>query len=88
VSFEVVAGGRPRVVNAHRFRLQLGASVLRSTWIESAEVAGGNLVVRGRGWGHGVGLCQMGAKGMAESGHTVEHIVSRYYPGAQVMRLW
>ena len=36
----------------------------------------------GRGYGHGVGMCQWGAKGMAEQGYTAEQILEYYYPGS------
>jgi len=36
----------------------------------------------GRGYGHGVGMSQWGAKGMAEQGHTARQILAFYYPGA------
>jgi stage II sporulation protein D len=35
----------------------------------------------GRGWGHGVGLCQHGAYGLARSGMTYDRILAHYYPG-------
>jgi SpoIID/LytB domain protein len=38
-------------------------------------------VFTGKGWGHGVGLCQVGAYGMARSGSTYAQILSHYYPG-------
>ncbi len=38
----------------------------------------------GRGWGHGVGLCQTGAFGMALAGHTYREILAHYYPGTDV----
>jgi stage II sporulation protein D len=38
----------------------------------------------GRGWGHGVGLCQTGAFGMALAGRTYREILAHYYPGATV----
>jgi stage II sporulation protein D len=38
----------------------------------------------GRGWGHGVGLCQNGAFGMALAGHDYKEILARYYPGASL----
>jgi len=43
----------------------------------------GRVVVRflGRGWGHGVGLCQNGAYGLARSGRTYDQILSTYYTG-------
>ena len=41
-------------------------------------------VFSGRGWGHGVGLCQVGAYGMAAAGHSYQEILAHYYTGAQV----
>jgi stage II sporulation protein D len=38
----------------------------------------------GRGWGHGVGLCQTGAFGMALAGRTYREILAHYYPGAEI----
>jgi SpoIID/LytB domain protein len=42
------------------------------------------LAFEGKGWGHGVGLCQWGARGRALAGQTAEQIVGAYYPGARV----
>ncbi len=39
-------------------------------------------VLKGAGWGHGVGLCQIGAAVMGEKGYTYEQILKHYYPGA------
>ena len=44
------------------------------------------LVFEGRGWGHGVGLCQWGARGRALAGQSAEQIVSAYYTGATVQK--
>lgn len=38
----------------------------------------------GRGWGHGVGLCQWGARGKAQAGDSCVEILLHYYPGCQV----
>ncbi len=43
---------------------------------------------KGGGWGHGVGLCQIGATGMAEQGYDYKQILSHYYGGAKVFRLY
>lgn len=42
----------------------------------------------GRGYGHGVGMCQCGAEGMARDGKTYEEILSYYYPGSKIMRVY
>jgi stage II sporulation protein D len=40
----------------------------------------------GRGWGHGVGMCQVGAYGMAARGHTYREILLHYYTGVELAR--
>ena len=42
----------------------------------------------GRGYGHGVGMCQCGAEGMARKGHTAEAILAYYYPGSTIKWLY
>ena len=44
------------------------------------------LVFEGRGWGHGVGLCQWGARGRALAGQPAEEIVAAYYQGATIQK--
>ncbi len=44
--------------------------------------------ITGAGWGHGVGLCQIGAAGMAEHGTTYREILSHYFKGAQLTTLY
>jgi stage II sporulation protein D len=41
----------------------------------------------GRGWGHGVGICQVGAYGMAQRGHTYREILYHYYSGVELSRV-
>jgi len=41
----------------------------------------------GRGWGHGVGLCQVGAFGMAQRGHSYRDILRHYYSGVEIARV-
>jgi len=49
---------------------------------------GAAVMVEGSGWGHGVGMCQWGAKGMADNGCNYLQILALYYPGAQVAQLY
>jgi len=63
------------------FRRLVGYDILRSTlWVASLQ--DGAVRFEGRGWGHGVGLSQFGAKGMAERGYGYAQILAHYYPGA------
>jgi stage II sporulation protein D len=45
-------------------------------------------VITGKGWGHGVGLCQVGAFGMAQAGSTYEQILQHYYTGVGLERAY
>jgi stage II sporulation protein D len=45
----------------------------------------GGITVSGRGFGHGVGMCQMGAAEMARRGQSTEQILRHYYPGVQLV---
>jgi stage II sporulation protein D len=42
----------------------------------------------GRGWGHGVGMCQHGAQGMARQGKNAEQILKYYYPGSKIVNIY
>ena len=42
----------------------------------------------GCGWGHGVGLCQIGAAVMGEKGYNYDQILAHYYPGADLKELY
>lgn len=45
-------------------------------------------IIRGRGWGHGVGLCQIGAAVMASEGYGYKEILKFYFPGVKLMKLY
>lgn len=52
------------------------------------EMQSGSAVFRGAGFGHGVGMCQTGAVGMAETGKSYREILRHYYPGTTLRKLW
>ena len=62
------------------FRRMVGYETVRST-LFAVALDGGVARFTGRGYGHGVGMSQWGAKGMAEQGYTAEKILEYYYPG-------
>ena len=68
------------------FRRLVGYDTLKST-LFAVAIDGEYAHFSGRGWGHGVGMCQWGAKGMAEQGHTAVQILAHYYPGATLSTL-
>lgn len=64
-------------------RRLLSPTHLYSSAIEISE-EGEKFEIEGKGWGHGVGLCQIGAARMALEGATCEEILSFYYPGTHL----
>jgi stage II sporulation protein D len=72
-------------IPAESFRLAVGRALgwnqIRSNWFEVAA-QGDGFLFHGRGFGHGVGLCQTGAAEMAREGHGYREILAQYFPGA------
>jgi stage II sporulation protein D len=81
---QVTGQGAPAQLSASSFRFAvdraLGWNQMRSDWY-SSTVSGADLEIRGRGYGHGVGLCQAGAFEMAIEGRSEKEILSFYFPG-------
>jgi stage II sporulation protein D len=73
-------------ISGKDFRRLLGYDFLRSTNFMVQKKDGGYLF-SGRGWGHGVGLCQWGAKGMAEKGMDYHSILKYYYRDVEVRKI-
>jgi stage II sporulation protein D len=69
------------------FRRIMGYSVIPSTMFTVEQKVRDELIFRGRGYGHGVGLCQWGAKEMAVNGYDYKEILKFYFPGAKVKKL-
>ena len=67
------------------FRQLLGANRLKS--LNFTVTFSRGISFSGFGWGHGVGLCQWGAYGMAKQGHTADEILQFYFPGAERRKL-
>ena len=74
-------------ISAVNFRKIIGYTVIKSTNFE-ARIAGDDAVFTGIGYGHGVGLCQWGAKQRAGDGFDYREILSYYYPGTRLGRVY
>ena len=82
------AGGQKHEMSAESFRLAVGSRQLRSTWCEVTVRRGKVTFSNGRGFGHGVGLCQWGMQGQARAGKEAGEILRFYYPGCTVTRAY
>ena len=82
-----IAGSVRQEVDGNHFRFLLGRRLgwekLKSTAFEVRR-EGGDFLFEGRGFGHGVGLCQAGAARMAEAGFDYRRILAHYYPGTEL----
>ena len=75
-------------ISAPTFRINIGSDRLKSTMIDDISLKEGVYVFSGSGYGHGVGMSQWGAYGLAEKGATAQTIVSRYFTGVKFVDLW
>ncbi len=89
------ANKEPLVLAGTEFRRRVGtwktftgqAEGLMSTRF-TVKAEGRDFLFEGTGWGHGVGMCQWGAKGMADTGKSRDRILEHYYPGTEVTRAY
>ena len=92
-SLRIIGTNHTEVIGKElKIRLWLSRTCLYSSWFEvnhqSSAGSGQPLwVIRGHGWGHGAGLCQIGAAVMAQEGHDYRDILAFYYPGSELRTL-
>ncbi|MBI4656628.1 MAG: SpoIID/LytB domain-containing protein [Elusimicrobia bacterium] len=84
VSVRFVTDSGGHTVPARDFRRHFGEYGLKSTFIIRITPVKSGYQFAGRGWGHGVGMCQEGAKQMAINGRNYKRILNHYYPGAKI----
>jgi stage II sporulation protein D len=84
------AGGRRRLLKAEEFRQAVSSSKeqLLSSWYSIADTGGSWRFENGRGWGHGVGLCQWGSYQMGLEGKSCLDILQYYYRHAALVRAY
>ena len=77
-----------KTVDAPALRLALGSTKMKSTYLTNIETTSTSVIMQGKGYGHGVGLSQWGAKILAEEGKTAKQIVQHYYQNIDVVKLY
>ena len=82
-------GATTRDIAANTLRSLFGADAFKSTLFTVRRTAEGTFVIEGRGWGHGRGLCQVGAMALAAAPRSLDFraILHRYYAGATLAPL-
>lgn len=81
-----LSGLAPDIIAGDQFRLLVGPRDLKSTAF-NVDKRGDRLEFTGHGYGHGVGMCVVGAGRRARRGESVRDILSQYYPGLVLMSL-
>ncbi len=71
-----------------RFRLAVGSRTMRSTDCQIVDAGDCVRFENGKGFGHGVGMCQWGMEGQARRGKLAGEILLFYYPGAKLVRAY
>jgi len=66
----------------------LNSSLLTAVATTSAEGQVERLAIEGGGWGHGIGMCQVGAMGRARAGQTYREILQAYYTDTAIERVY
>ena len=84
---KIVGTKRTEIIGKElKIRLWLSRTCLYSSWFD-VEKTGDHFHLRGHGWGHGAGLCQIGAAVMASEGKSYEDILRYYYHDVQLSRM-
>ncbi len=86
MKLQVIHSSGELTLTGEKFRSLIGFDRIRST-LFTIRPRGKNITFDGRGWGHGVGMCQEGARGMAKKGYTYKQIIRHYYPGTLVKKI-
>lgn len=79
---EVSIGGK--TISGQDMRMALGLNSTNFSW----QIKGDEIIFQVKGYGHGVGLCQYGANGMAKAGYNAEEILRHYYSGVELSRIY
>jgi stage II sporulation protein D len=88
VTLELYYGqNQKKAISAVDIRKYFKEAKLRSTFFAMKATPNG-ILFQGHGWGHGVGMCQVGAAAMGEKGFSASEILQFYYPGANIYCLW
>ncbi|HEX3032191.1 MAG TPA: SpoIID/LytB domain-containing protein [Bacillota bacterium] len=75
-------------VSGPALRLALGSDTVRSMKLDSLYHQGGTVYFQGKGFGHGVGMCQWGANKLAKSGKSPEDIIRFYFKNIDIKKQW
>ncbi len=90
IEIKILTSESEHTIPAGKIRLVLGSpgdpgGLLKSNWF-SMIPQGDRIIIEGKGFGHGTGMCQFGAIGMARKGKKYREILKHYYPGTELVK--
>ncbi len=84
-----ILGNKNKIeVSGENLRRILGYNKIRSTKIYKIEIKDNKIIFYGKGWGHGVGLCQWGANELTKQGKKFKEVIEYYYPKTKIKKLY
>ena len=86
-SFIVVHDQGQIKFQSNDFRIWMDPMKFKSTMVADIDKTKKGFVFQGKGWGHGVGLCQFGMRQLAKLGYTSKQILEYYYPGSEIVKI-
>jgi stage II sporulation protein D len=90
VKMQIIGSNGSTEMNGYSFRNSLGLrdTLFTITRTENPDGSIASFTFNGRGFGHGVGMCQVGAFGMAKAGKNYEEILKTYYQGVEIRKAY
>lgn len=87
----IITDRKEYTIPGYQIRTVLGnktdsGGLLKSNYI-TLKTKDGKVIIEGKGWGHGVGMCQFGAIGMAREGKNYKRILYHYYSGTKIKKI-
>ncbi len=86
ISVEIIHDNGTINLSGNEFRLLFPAQKLKSTYF-TAKKNDKSLIINGHGWGHGVGMCQWGARGRSDKGMKFDDILKYYYKDIKFQKI-
>lgn len=87
-NLQIVGNKNTVEISGETLRRILGYNNLKSTKIYKIEVKDNKIYFYGKGWGHGVGLCQWGANELTKQGKSFKEVIEYYYPKTKIKKLY
>jgi stage II sporulation protein D len=84
-----IIGNKDKIIlSGENLRKIFGYNKIKSTKINKIEIDNNRIYFYGKGWGHGIGLCQWGANELTKQGKSFKEVIEYYYPKTKIKKLY